>query len=409
MLNCRLALLGLLISSLGVAQPLPTANVHDLGFSAERLDKVRDYLQGEVDAKHFGGISVAVARHGRLVMHDTFGFQDIEAQKPMRTDTIFYIHSMTKIVTGTAAMMLFEEGKFLLNDPVSKYIPNFADVKVLASEDADQADVVAAVRPVTIAHLLTHTSGLVNRRGYRDAGIFLGRGTLKEQIDKLATVPLAHQPGEAWRYGDGLDVVARLVEIWSGKPYDVFLQQRIFDPLKMKDTTFNLVPGQHDRVSKIYVLNQDTDQVEERPEQRDHNQTNTYFPGGSGLYSTADDYIRLGQMLLNKGELEGARLLGSKTVEFMMQNHVPLDVIPPEGPNSRTGFGYGLGAAVLVNPAKWQLTSYAGEFQWGGAAGAHWWIDPETDLVCIWMVQRPPWGPNPTKLFRNQLYAAIVD
>lgn len=389
------ALCVLLLAAPLLAQPIPPA----------RLRVLKAGLQQMIDNKEFAGIHVMAARKGQPLLSESFGFRDLEAKKPMTADTIFRIFSMTKPVTSTAAMILYEEGKFLLDDPVSKYIPEFADVKVLRKEDGEQSDVEDLKRPLTIHHLLTHTSGMVNGKGYAEKGIFRGSPNLEEVAKRFATVPLSHQPGDAWRYGQGLELVARLVEIWSGQRYDQFLRERIFVPLAMNDTAYFVPKAKLDRVSKSYSLDKEGALMANRPD--DPSREPTLFPGGFGLYSTAGDYMKFLQMLLNRGTLGGKRILGRHTVDFMFRNHVPLHVIPPGGPNGRGGHGFGIGGAVLVNPVESQVMQAEGNWEWGGAAGTYFWIDPKNELIAVWMAQRPPFVPQPSKKFKVMLYSAL--
>jgi CubicO group peptidase (beta-lactamase class C family) len=395
-----------LSSALSFAQGLPKAEPRQAGFSAERLQRIHRVLQDSVNKKEFAGVNVAIARRGKLAYFESFGFQDLEANKPMRPDTIFRMASMTKPIASTAVMMLYEEGKFLLDDPVSRFIPGFDKVKVLAQENGDGSQVVDLERPVTVWNLLTHTSGLNNTMGYQAANVFDHRGTLREMAAKLPTVPLSHQPGKAWRYGQSIDVLGYLVEVWSGKSFDVFLEERIFQPLGMKDTGFYVPEEKLGRVSKVYHLN-DRGEVEPSAERADPGRKPTYFSGSGGLYSTAGDYLRFCQMLLNGGELDGKRLLGKATVDFMMRNQVQLDVIPPDGPNGRKGYGFGFGGAVLVHPAASETLSFEGEYNWGGANGTYFWIDRKNNLIGLWMVQRPPFVPPPSKRFKVLAYQAM--
>jgi CubicO group peptidase (beta-lactamase class C family) len=392
--------------SLLPAEGLPKAEPRQAGFSAERLQRIHTVLKDSVDRKEFAGITVAIARRGKLAYSESFGFLDLEEKKPMRPDTIFRIFSMTKPITSTAVMMLYEEGKFLLDDPVSKYAPAFGGLKVLAREGGNSNDVVDLNRPLTIHHLLTHTSGLFNSRGYQEANVFGPRDTLAEMAARLATVPLAHQPGEAWRYGQSLDLLAYLVEVWSGKSYDAFLRERIFEPLAMNDTGYFVPAGKLDRVAKTYALNEQ-DVVEPSERQGDASRQPTYFPGGSGLLSTAGDYLRFCQMLVNGGELDGKRLLSEATVEFMFRNHLPREIIPPDGPNGRRGYGFGIGGAVLMDAAASEVLSVEGELSWGGAAGTYFWIDRKNELAGVWMVQRPPFIHQPSKRFKVLTYQAL--
>jgi CubicO group peptidase (beta-lactamase class C family) len=388
------------------AEGLPKAEPAQAGFSAQRLQRIHTVLQESVERKEFAGINVAIQRRGKLAYFDSLGFQDLEEKKPMRPETIFRIFSMTKPITSAAVMMLYEEGKFLLDDPVAKYAPAFEALQVLAREGGNSADVVDAKRPLTIHHLLTHTSGLSNSRGYMEAKVFSPRDTLAAMAQRLATVPLAHQPGEAWRYGQSLDLLAYLVEVWSGKSYDVFLRERIFEPLGMQDTGYFVPPEKMDRVAKTYILNEQG-VVAPAGRRGDAGSKPTYFPGGSGLLSTAGDYLRFCQMLINGGELDGKRLLSEATVDFMLRNHLPAEVIPPDGPNGRKGYGFGIGGAVLMDPAASEVLSAAGEFSWGGAAGTYFWVDRKNELAAVWMVQRPPFVHPPSKRFKVLTYQAL--
>lgn len=359
-----------------------------------------------MDKKEFAGVNLAIARGGKLAYVDSFCFRDLEAKKPMRRDTIFRIYSMTKPIASAAVMLLYEEGKFLLDDPVSKYIPGFEKLKVLAREDGDGLQVVDLKRHVTVQHLLTHTSGLSNNKAYQAAKVFSRDGTLRDMAARLVTVPLAHQPGESWRYGQSIDVLGYLVEVWSGETFDVFLEERLFKPLGMKDTGFFVPEEKLDRVSKVYRLS-DKGQIEPVPQPGDPSRKPAFLSGGGGLYSTLDDYLRFCQMLLNGGQFNGTRLLSRATVDYMMRNHVPAGVMPPEGPNGRKGYGFGLGGAVLLDPPASGTLSADGEFTWGGAAGTYFWIDRKNELVGLWLVQRPPFVPPPNKRFKGLVYQAL--
>jgi CubicO group peptidase (beta-lactamase class C family) len=396
----------LAVSVAAFAQGLPRAEPAQAGFSAERLKRIHRVLTDSVDKKEFAGINVAIAHRGKLVYFESFGFLDLEAGKPMRADTLFRMASMTKPISSTAVMMLYEEGKFLLDDPVSKFIPGFDKVKVLAQENGDGSQVVDLERPVTIRDLLTHTSGLNNTKGYMAAGVFDRNGTLRDMAAKLPSVPLSHQPGKAWRYGSSIDVLGYLVEVWSGKTFDVFLEERIFQPLGMKDTGFYVPKEKLDRVSKLYQLGP-AGQVEPSSRQGDPSRKPTFLSGSGGLYSTSPDYLRFCQMLLNGGQLDGKRLLGRVTVGYMMRNQVPHGVIPPNGPNGRKGYGFGFGGAVLLDPTAADTLSFEGEYNWGGANGTYFWIDPKNELIGLWMVQRPPYVPPPSKRFKGLVYQAL--
>lgn len=355
----------------------------------------------------YSGINAAIARRGRVVWSGSFGFQDLESRAPMTPETIFRFFSMTKPIASAAAMMLYEEGKFLLDDPLANYIPGFDKVKVLATEDGDGSAVVDLERPLTVHHILTHTSGLNNGKAYQAQRIFDRQGTLADMARKVVTVPLSHQPGKAWRYGSSIDVVGYLVEVLSGKTFDVFLQERIFQPLGMPDTAFWVPKNKASRLAGSYQLNA-AGKLEPSRRLGDPTAKPAFFSGSGGLYSTQADYLRFCQMLLNGGELDGKRLLSPRTVDYMMQNHVPPGVMPPQGPNGRTGYGFGIGGAVLVDPVAYETLASKGEYSWGGAAGTYFWVDRKEDLTAVFLIQRPPFAHPPTKKFKVMVYQALV-
>ncbi len=384
---------------------LPSFAFAQNGFSPERLERMRHVLADTVSRKEYAGVNAVVAQHGKVVFSASLGYQDLEAGKAMQSDTIFTIASLTKPVTAVAVMMLYEKGKFLLEEPVAKYLPAFAKMQVLATEGGDPAQVVPASSQITIRQLLTHTDGMVNFKGYVAAGIN-PQLSLAATVEKIAAVPLSHQPGQAWRYGISYDVLARLVEVWSGKPYDVFLSERIFQPLGMKDTGFFVPTSEAARLAKGYKLNE-KNIVELLPKQGAPDHTPVYVSGSGGLYSTTGDILRFCQMLLNGGTLDNHRLLGAVTVDFMLQNQVPLNVLPPDGPNGRKGFGQGLGGYVLLDPPTYEDLSVKGEFNGAGVGGTFFWIDRQNDLIGIWFAQRYPQVQTTLKHFKVLTYQAL--
>lgn len=393
-----LSLIALLAAMAMPAQETPKNTAAPAGFSADGLQRIREYVQGTIDKKEFAGVNILIYRHGQIAMRESFGYQDMEAKQPLKEDTIFRLFSLTKLITATAAMICYDDGKFQLDDPVAKYIPGFANVKVLVSENGDATNVVDMKPALTVRHLLTHTSGLSGARG-----VF--SGTLADMADKVVKVPLARQPGSAWRYSEALDVVARLVEIWSGKTYDAFLQERIFGPLDMKDTGYSVPEEKLARVSKPYRLVNDA-LVADNP--GNPTRKPTYLAGSSDLLSTAGDYSRFGRMLLNGGELDGKRVLKQATVAMMMTPQVPESIIPAGGPNGRRGYGFGLGGAVLLHPDKsFVPLASEGEYNWGGASGVYCWVDRKNDLVGVWFVQRQPWAAGPSDQFKTLVYQAM--
>lgn len=392
----RVLALVLLGTSAVAAPPAAKIEPAQAGFSAQRLQRIHDYLQGVVERKEFGGVSAALSRKGKLAFFESAG--------DLRPDSILRIASMTKPITSAAVMMLYEEGKFLLDDPVAKYIPGMDKVRVLSNEQGDGTHTVAAQSPMTIRQLLTHTSGLSNTKGWNAANIY--RGSLKDMGAALPSIPLATQPGAAWRYGSSIDVLGYLVEVWSGKPFDVFLQERMFQPLGMVDTGFSVPAAKVSRIAKVYSLNT-SGVVEPSKMVADATRKPVFLAGGGGLYSTVPDYLRFCQMLVNGGQLDGKRLLSPVTVDFMLRNHVPAGVMPANGPNGRKGYGFGFGGAVLMDAASAETLSVDGEFSWGGALGTYFWIDRKNQLVGVWFVQRPPFVHEPGKRFKVLAYQAL--
>lgn len=381
--------------------PPPAAN----GFSPARLERMRQEVAASVQRKEYAGVNVAVYRHGQAVLVESFGDQDLETGQAMQPDTIFVIASMTKPVTATAVLMLYEEGKFLLEDPVAKYLPEFAHPQVLVTEGGDPAQVIPAASPITIRQLLTHTSGLFNFKGYMAAGIN-PQLNLQETVAKIASVPLSHQPGQAWRYGLSYDVLARLVEVWSGQPFDGFVKSRILDPLGMVDTDFYVPAAKAGRLAKGYTLNS-ANVVEPLPRQDAPDHPPVYLSGGGGLFSTTGDFRRFCQMLLNGGELDGQRLLSPVTVDYMFRSHVPAGVMPPDGPNGRKGFGMGLGGYVLLDPSASEDLGVEGEYNGAGVGGTFYFIDRRNQIVGLWFSQRYPQVQTTLKRFKVLTYQAL--
>ena len=409
----------------------------EVGFSAERLERIRPVMQGYVDDGRIAGFLTVVARRGKIVHFETIGMGDIENNKPIEADTIFRIHSMSKPITSVAVMMLYEEGHFQLDTPVSKFIPEFKNMKVY---NDDQTEILDAKKEVTIKHLLTHTAGIIYGWGgepadkrFREAKIFAPGTTLAGMARKLSTVPLVHEPGEEWTYGVSTDLLGYLVEVVSGMPFEKFLQTRLFEPLGMVDTAFSVPVEKLDRFAALYELNKegwmkgdkdkkkkmDADKEKKKEMKGDNEQKMMlervdkdpplendeirFFPGGGGgLVSTAPDYMRFSQMLLNGGELDGARILDKKTVELMRYPH-------------HDGW-FGLGFSV-VNDKESKDTDdkepkdtpeSIGSYSWGGAAGTIFWIDPEKELIGLLMTQISDVSSSHDQ-FKMLTYQAIVD
>ncbi len=388
----------------------PTSNPEAAGLSSDRLNRINPVMQRYVDDNKLPGLITMVARHGKVVHFEKYGMMDVD--KPMQLNTIFSIQSMTKPITSVAVMMLYEEGYFQLNDPVSKYIPEFKDLKVFSSKDKDGIHVVEQIKPMTIENLLTHTSGL--GYGWGDDPIDLlynaaklRDGDLKDMITGLSKIPLYYQPGTRWNYSMSTDVLGYLVEVISGKPFDDFLRERIFIPLKMKDTDFSIPQEKLHRVAALYGPAKSIGiKVIEKPDTSWMSRPAKFFGGGGRLFSTATDYMVFSQMLLNKGEYDGVRLLGSKTVDFMTKNHIT-DEIFSMGDN---GAGFGLGFLVYRDIIKTHIIGTEGSYGWAGSYSTFFLIDPTEQLILILFTHFSPNSSYPTnEEFIVLTYQAIVD
>jgi CubicO group peptidase (beta-lactamase class C family) len=410
---------------IGWTQGLPSATPEDVGVSSARLIRIDDFIERHLETHHFAGAVTLVARRGKTVQFKAYGMQDIAAGVPMSKDSIFRIFSMTKPITSVAVMMLFEKGFFLLDDPVSIFLPEFKDLEV-GLEEVDTTTggrvlkTVPAKREVTIRDLLRHTSGLTYGiwgtslvdKMYLDKGVLKRDGTIQDRVARLGTIPLKHQPGAVWEYSVSTDVLGRLVEVVSGQQFDVFLEERIFTPLRMKDTDFFVPPEKLDRLTVAYTPNDDNTAISphEPGRTRDHSKEPTFFSGGGGLVSTAADYLRFAQMLLNGGELDGVRILGPATIELMTRNH--LSNISDRGDLDWYGTGLGFGLGFWIGPDRGLsgLAVSKGSFGWGGMAQTTFWVDPQEQLIGIFLTQILPESPLPYReLFKPVVYQAIVD
>lgn len=393
---------------------IPIVPPEEVGLSPERLERINTAMQGYVDQDKLAGIITAVARSGKVAHFGCFGMMHKEAEKPMNPDTIFRIYSMTKPIASVAIMMLHEEGHFHLTDPVSKFIPEFKNLKVFVKQTDSGNEVTDLEREMEIWHLLTHTSGLTYGfdpnfpvdKMYQKAEI-LGSENLKEMIQKLGKLPLVCQPGSKWIYSVSTDVIGYLVEVISGQPFDVFLKERIFEPLGMKDTGFHVPEDKRDRFAANYSPVKDGSiKVFDDPATSRFAKPATRFSGGGGLVSTTADYMRFAQMMLNEGELDGVRLLGRKTVKLMTMNHLPENTYPFETQAS----GFGLGVSVVNDVALSRSARSKGSFGWGGAAGTRFWIDPAEEIIGILMIQIMPGEYYPIEReFNTLVYQAVVD
>jgi CubicO group peptidase (beta-lactamase class C family) len=379
---------------------MQTVKPETVGLSPSRLERIQPVMQGYVDRGTFAGILTLIARQGRVAHLETFGWQDLESRRPVSGDTIFRIYSMSKPITSVAAMLLCEEGRLRLWDPVSRYLPEFKDAQVMLARPDGSYDLVPARREVTVHDLMTHSGGLSYSADEHSALDSLYRETLKRidhetepvlekwmQAFARARLPLAFQPGTDFRYSFSIDVLGYIIQLASGQDFEEYLQEHIFTPLGMSDTAFWVPPEKVDRLATTYGPAEGGGlKVVEPLIPGDITQPTRIPFGGGGLVSTAGDYFRFGQMLLNGGELEGVRLLGRKTVEWMLQNHLPAGIHPM----GELANGFGLGGAVLLHPGLSQRPGSPGRFGWGGAANTEWWIDPAEQLQCLIMLQYMP-------------------
>ncbi|MGA8643343.1 serine hydrolase domain-containing protein [Candidatus Binatus sp.] len=395
------------------------------GFAPERINRITEHLDKNYIAPgKIAGCQTLVARHGHVAYFKSQGLMDRERRKPMTDDTIFRLYSMTKPITSVALMTLFEQGHFQLNDPVSRFIPAWRDHKVWVSGEGASMETVAPVRPMTMRHVLSHTGGLTYGatnhpvdRAYRDAGVGRGAGeTLSGFADKLAKVPLRYQPGERWMYSLSTDVCGYLVEAISGKSFDRYLQEAIFDPLDMKDTSFMVAPREADRFAANYERQADkTLKLFDDPERSNYLKQPTFFSGGGGLTGTTADYLRFCEMLRRGGELDGVRILGPRTIELMHLNHLAGGkdlsgmAIGAFSETAYEGVGFGLGFAMTLGQVEAGALG-GGDYYWGGAASTIFWVDPKEDMVVIFMTQLMPSATfNFRGQLRNIIYSAIVE
>ena len=397
------------------SRDLATVAPEEVGMSSDRLERLNGAMQGLVDDGLLAGITTMISRHGKVAHFGTFGHQNIEDGVEMSEDTIFRIYSMTKPITGVALMILYEEGKFRLSDPVHRYIPEFEGL-VVAKEDGPNGQPITepADHPMTIRELMAHTAGLsygifsqsqVDAL-YNEANVLDNNSTLKDMIDKLSKIPLRQQPGSMWHYSVAVDVQGYLVEVLSGQKFDEFLNERVFGPLGMNDTAFHVAADKADRFSQVYTHDADGNLMAQEGfgGRRDYLDPPAFLSGGGGLVSTTMDYMRFSQMLLNGGELDGVRILAPSTVKLMHLNHLPREL-----KEMSPGTGFGLDFAVVLDPVAADGIS-KGEYYWGGAAGTWFWIDPKEDLVFVGMIQHfGPRRPDVRSLSRRLTYQAILE
>lgn len=377
---------------------LTVVKPESVGFSSERLERLHTLIQDEIDKKQLAGAVTILARHGKVVEYRTYGKRDVATAAPMTKDTIFRDYSMTKPVTGVAMMILYEEGKWLPSDPIAKYIPEFAHLKVFKGMDADgKMILVDPEHAPTMRELMTHTAGFTYffadrpvDKMYRDAKLLIGSANLQEMIDKLAKIPLLYQPGKGWEYSMSMDIQGYIVEKLSGQSLPDFMRDHIYAPLGMRDAGFHVPEEKRERFATLYNANAQGELVAGEP--GDYLKQPTAASGGGGMVSTAEDYFRFASMLANGGELDGKRVLAPSTVKLMTSNHTPESLLTGEfgiGMSViRPGFAWGYDCAVIFDPVAANLPDGRGTFFWDGAAGTWFFVDPTNDIVFVAMIQR---------------------
>jgi CubicO group peptidase (beta-lactamase class C family) len=395
---------------------LHTDKPEKAGISSNRLRRLNALMQKYIDERKLPGMITMVARHGKLVYYEKYGLMDVD--KPMALNAIFRIASMTKPITSVAAMILYEQSLFRLEDPVSKYIPAFRDLRVFSSKDQNgEIHLVNQIRPMTIRDLFMHTSGLGSGWGdspvdsmYRTTN--LSAGTLQDMVEKLANIPLLYQPGTRWNYGRSTDVLGYLVQVISGKPLDVFFREKIFLPLKMQDTDYYVSKEKLDRVMAVYSLDDSVGMKIIVPDTGDISKPVRFLSGNGGLFSTCSDYMTFSQMLLNKGKYNSVRLLQPQNVELMTSNHITHELLPDDdffGP-LLSDMGFGFGFAVLRDSRQTNTVGSAGAYWWSGSANTYFFIDPKEDLILIFMTQFVPNFYYPVfREFKELVYESIMD
>ena len=418
---CTAALgLGLAIPLLAAAQALPTATPEQVGLSSERLQMLSDVLKADVAAGKIPGAVLLVARQGKVAWFEPVGKLDTATGAPMQRDGIFRIYSMSKPVTTVAAMMLVEDGRLKLDDPISAYLPEFATMTVGVEKPGPDGkpvlDTVPARRPITVQDLMRHTSGLTYgffgpglvKQAYNAAGLGAGDPTLAEFSQRLARLPLAYQPGTTWEYSQSTDILGRVIEVVSGQSLYQFEKTRLLDPLGMKDTSYYVPEAA--RQPRIAEPLPNDRSFGVGADFNDPRIVRKYESGGGGLVSTANDYARFLQMLLNGGSLDGKRYLGPRTLALMTSDHADAGAGIVPGPLylPGPGYGFGLGFAVRRNDGEAPYPAAGGEYNWGGAGGTYMWVDPKNEMFVVLMLQSPKYRTHYRSLARNMVYAAVL-
>jgi CubicO group peptidase (beta-lactamase class C family) len=411
------------------AQEVVQVEPEQVGLSSAKLQNVKRLVQSYVDEGKIPGAISLVARRGKVAHFETYGRMDVENDRSMQADTIFRIYSMTKPIASVALMTLYEEGRFQLDDPAAKFIPELKDVKVFASGTADSHEVREPARTMSVRDLLMHTSGLISAGDNTPVGQLYQRaelrgssseGTLADMVVKLGRLPLHCDPGSQWNYGISTDLVGYLCEVIGGMPFDRFLQERIFTPLGMVDSGFTVPQASQDRFASNYRRSATPEPSYELIDRAGPTSAycgpRSYFSGAGGLVSTAADYLRFCHMLANGGELDGNRILGSRTVQFMASNHLPggRDLAamgtPRFSETTMEGIGFGLGFAVLLDPTAVQVLGTPGEYYWGGAASTAFFISPSEELIMLFLTQLMPSSSYPIRReLRATIYSSIID
>lgn len=405
----------------------PAASPEALGFDSARLAKLDAYMAGTVAQGRVAGMTTLLARHGKIVSYKTYGKKSLATGAPMTEDAIFRIYSMTKPITGVAMMILFEEGKWRLDDPVTRFVPEFKNLKVMTGTDGNGKPILEdAKRPPTMREIMSHTAGFgyglqdehpVDKL-YREKQV-LGSNGLKEMIDRTATIPLVFQPGSSWRYSSAVDIQGAIVERISGQTLGQFMEQRIFKPLKMNDTAFFVPADKASRLAAVYVANKDTKKIEEAVNVFGSELPTYLTPprmesGGGGLVGSTMDYARFAQMIANKGELDGVRILSPASVELMGTNVISKDALVASNGNGVSRFneavGFGLDFMVVKDARAAGTLEGSGSMSWGGAAGTWFWVDPKNDLIFVGMIQRlgGTGGDDLGGMARTLTYQALV-
>jgi CubicO group peptidase (beta-lactamase class C family) len=422
--QCLWVIICVLVPLAAWAGSIPTVAPEEVGLSSEGLARIDAAMQQLVDDQRVAGVVALIARRGKIAYFETFGMRDVEAGKPMEKDTIFRIYSMTKPITSVAVMMLYEEGRFSLDDPVSKYMPELGGLEVgVEGKDPETGQptftTVPSERDMTVRDLLRHTAGLTYGlfaqsevdRMYIKAGVLNRSNTVADMVEQLGKLPLKHQPGTVWEYSVATDVLGRFVEVISGMPFDTFLENRILKPLEMNDTAFYVPQKKKNRFAALYTQSRDkTIQPNTSRAYQDFVVPPTFLSGGGGLVSTTTDYLRFCQMLLNKGTLDGVRLLKPETVQLMTTDQLGDVKIAPIGVVlGVANAGFGLGFRITKTPGRIGSLGSEGTYGWGGAASTIFWIDPKEQMIGIFMVQITPLNSTYGNKFAALVYEALEE